>query len=68
MMDGLEEIATLRAALAEREAELATARAELTGAHLLIAQYKAELHKLRRMQCALLCRGTMMWPRRWTIC
>jgi transposase len=49
-MDGLEEIATLRAALAEREAELATARAELTGAHLLIAQYKAQLHKLRRMQ------------------
>jgi transposase len=49
-MDALEEIATLRAALAEREAELATARAELTGAHLLIAQYKAELHKLRRMQ------------------
>ena len=49
-MDGLEEIATLRAALAEREAELATARAELTGAHLLIAHYKAELHKLRRMQ------------------
>ena len=49
-MDAAEEIATLRAALAEREAELATARAELTGAHLLIAQYKAQLHKLRRMQ------------------
>ena len=49
-MDALEEIATLRAALAEREAELVTARAELTGAHLLIAQDKAELHKLRRMQ------------------
>ena len=49
-MDALEEIATLRAALAEREAELVTARAELTGAHLLIAQYKAQLHKLRRMQ------------------
>jgi DNA repair exonuclease SbcCD ATPase subunit len=49
-MDALEEIATLRAALAEREAELLTARAELTGAHLLIGQYKAELHKLRRMQ------------------
>jgi transposase len=49
-MDALEEIATLRATLAEREAELATARAELTGAHLLIAQYKAQLHKLRRMQ------------------
>ncbi len=49
-MNALEEIATLRAALADREAELATARAELTGAHLLIAQYKAQLHKLRRMQ------------------
>jgi transposase len=49
-MDALEEIAILRAALAEKEAELATARAELTGAHLLIEQYKVELHKLRRMQ------------------
>jgi len=49
-MDGLEDITALRAALAEREAELAAARAELTGAHLLIAQYKAELHKLRRMR------------------
>jgi transposase len=49
-MNALEEIATLRAALADREAELAIARAELTGAHLLIAQYKAQLHKLRRMQ------------------
>ena len=49
-MNALEEIATLRAALADREAELATARAELTGAHLLLAQYKAQLHKLRRMQ------------------
>ncbi|HQT65690.1 MAG TPA: hypothetical protein PLO16_14395, partial [Acidocella sp.] len=49
-MDALEDIATLRAALAEREAELAIARAELTGALLLIAQYKAQLHKLRRMQ------------------
>jgi hypothetical protein len=49
-MDGLEDITVLRAALAEREAELAAARAELTGAHLLIAQYKAELHKLRRMR------------------
>lgn len=49
-MDGLEEIATLRAALAERDAELAAARAELTGARLLIEQYKAQLHKLRRMQ------------------
>ena len=49
-MDALEEIAVLRTALAEREAELATARAELTGAHLLIEHYKAQLHKLRRMQ------------------
>jgi transposase len=37
-------------ALAEPEAELATTRAELTGAHLLIAQYKAQSHELRRMQ------------------
>jgi transposase len=49
-MNTLEEIAALRAVLAEREAELAVARAELTGAHLLIEQYKAQLHKLRRMQ------------------
>src|SRR5271156_5114241 len=49
-MDALEQIAELRAQLAERAAELATARAELTGAHLLIAQYKAQLHKLRRMK------------------
>lgn len=49
-MDALEEITVLRTALAEREAELATARAELTGAHLLIEHYKAQLHKLRRMQ------------------
>ena len=49
-MDAAGEIASLRAQLAEREAELASARAELTGAHLLIEQYKAQLHKLRRMQ------------------
>ena len=49
-MDAAAEIISLRAQLAEREAELATARAELTGAHLLIEQYKAQLHKLRRMQ------------------
>ena len=42
-MDAASEIAELRAKLAEREAELATA-------HLLIEQYKAHLHKLRRMQ------------------
>jgi transposase len=42
-MDAASEIADLRAKLAEREAELATA-------HLLIEQYKAQLHKLRRMK------------------
>lgn len=42
-MDADLEIAELRAKLAEREAELATA-------HLLIEQFKAQLHKLRRMQ------------------
>jgi transposase len=36
--------------LAEREAELAVARAELTGARLRIEQYQAQLAKLRRMQ------------------
>jgi len=49
-MDAAAEIADLRAQLAEREAELAATRAELNGAHLLIEQYKAQLHKLRRMQ------------------
>lgn len=49
-MDVLEEIAALRGQLAEREADLAMARAELTGAHLLIEHYKAQLNKLRRMQ------------------
>lgn len=49
-MDAVEQIADLRAQLAEREAELATARAELTGAHLLIEQYKTQLHKLRRLK------------------
>jgi transposase len=42
-MDAVSEIADLRAKLAEREAELATA-------HFLIEQYKAQLHKLRRMK------------------
>jgi len=50
MIDTAREIAQLRALLAEREAELASARAELTGAKLLIEQYKAQLAKLRRMQ------------------
>jgi transposase len=50
MIDTAQEIAQLRALLAEREAELASARAELTGAKLLIEQYKAQLAKLRRMQ------------------
>jgi transposase len=45
-----QEIAELRALLVEREAELAAARAELTGARLRIEQYKAQLAKLRRMQ------------------
>jgi transposase len=49
-MDAVAEIAGLRAQLAEREAELAIARAELTGAQRLIEQYKAQLHKLRRMK------------------
>ncbi len=49
-MDAVAEIADLRAQLAEREAELAMARAELTGAQRLIEQYKAQLHKLRRMK------------------
>jgi transposase len=42
-MDAASEIADLRAKLADREAELATA-------HLLIEQYKAQLHKLRQMK------------------
>ncbi len=49
-MDAVAEIAGLRAQLAEREAELAMTRAELTGAQRLIEQYKAQLHKLRRMK------------------
>ena len=36
--------------LAERETELAAARAELIGARLRIEQYKAQLARLRRMQ------------------
>jgi transposase len=48
--DAVQEIAELRALLAEREAELAVARAELTGARLRIEQYQAQLAKLRRMQ------------------
>jgi transposase len=50
MSDAAEEIAALRARLVTSEAELATARAELTGAKLLIQQYRAQLAKLRRMQ------------------
>jgi transposase len=50
MSDAVAEIADLRALLAARDAELATTRAELTGARLLIAQYQAQLAKLRRMQ------------------
>ncbi len=50
MSDAVAEIADLRALLAARDAELAMARAELTGARLLIAQYQAQLAKLRRMQ------------------
>lgn len=49
-MDPDVEIANLRAQLAEQQADLATARAELVGARLLIEQYKAQLHKLRRMK------------------
>jgi transposase len=48
--DPVQEIADLRALLAEREVELAVARAELTGARLRIEQYKAQLAQLRRMQ------------------
>jgi transposase len=48
--DPRQEIAELRALLTEREAELAVARAELTGARLRIEQYQAQLAKLRRMQ------------------
>jgi transposase len=50
MIDTAQEIAQLRALLADREAELASTRAELTGAKLLIERYKAQLAKLRRMQ------------------
>src|ERR1700740_871495 len=50
MTDPADESAQLRSLLAEREAELTTARAELTGARILIEQYKAQLAKLRRMQ------------------
>lgn len=49
-MDAAVENMILRAQLAEREAELAAKSAELNGAYLLIEQYKAQLHKLRRMQ------------------
>ena len=48
--DPVQEIAALRTLLAEREAELAAARAELTGVQLRIEQYKAQLAQLRRMQ------------------
>jgi transposase len=50
MQDSAQEIARLRAALAEREAELASARAELTGAKLLIERYRLELASLRRQR------------------
>src|SRR6266851_9452964 len=50
VVDPVQENAELRALLAEREAELAVARAELTGARLRIEQYKAQLAQLRRMQ------------------
>jgi transposase len=46
----LNEIARLQAVLAERDAELATARAELSGAKLMIEQLRAQLARLRRMQ------------------
>src|SRR5215469_1996633 len=49
-VDPVQEIAALRALLAEREAELAATRAELTGARLRIEQYKAQLAQLQRMQ------------------
>jgi transposase len=49
-IDPVQEIAELRVLLTEREAELAMARAELTGAKLRIEQYQAQLAKLRRMQ------------------
>src|SRR5579864_3107751 len=49
-VDPAQEIADLRTLLADREAELAVVRAELTGARLRIEQYKAQLAKLRRMQ------------------
>lgn len=50
MQDSAQEIARLRAALVEREAELASARAELTGAKLLIERYRLELAALRRQR------------------
>jgi len=50
MNDSAREIAELCALLAEREAELASARAELTGAKLRIEQIEAQLAKLRRMR------------------
>jgi hypothetical protein len=43
LMDTTAEIIHLRAQLAERDAEL-------MAANLLIEQYRAQLHKLRRMQ------------------
>ena len=48
--DPIQEIAELRALLADREAELAIARAELTGTRLRIEQYRAQLAQLRRMR------------------
>jgi transposase len=50
MSDAAGEIAALHARLAERDAELAAALTELTGARVLIEQYKTQLAKLRRMQ------------------
>lgn len=51
-VDPVQELAELCALLVEREAELAVARAELTGARLRIEQYKAQLAALRRCSSA----------------
>jgi transposase len=49
-VSGPDDVARLRAELAEARAELSGARAELTGAKLLIEQLKGQLAVLRRMQ------------------